>query len=379
MPRPLTLTSETPRRWPTWGSVVGFLCCGVLAVLVFLIVSALQDAEAPPAPPVRPPPNWAADFPERVEQVTAALGQVPLPLPTPSVASQGGGRARWSLRRYELTIPKPPPVPPLAQIFVPLRAAVSGVTVGVSEGDKGATVQIGVDGLLTHIIGLRWLERRPQLAIVVDDLGANLLIARAFSGIEARLTFAITPFTPFAQETGALAELFRREVLLGTPAAARSGEGEGVPTSPSASRAAIGRWLGDSMASVPQAIGIYGRLGLSPDADPERLRWLLTEAKGRKLFLVEPGGPTDATPCAMAAAMQIGCAGDAVVLQASDDQDEIRRQLENALTMARTRGQAIAVVPPLSAAVSAIRSVMASSTATEVDLVPVSAVVTQAR
>ena len=377
--RPAPFVSEPTRPWLTWGGVVGFLCCGVLAVLVFLVMSALQDVDAPPAGPAQPQANWAADFPERVERVTEALGQVPLPLPTPSVASQGSGLARWSLRRYELTIPKPPPSPSLSRLFAPVRAAASGVTVGVSEEERGATVQIGIEGLLTHIVALRWLERRAQLAIIVDNLGANLLIARAFSGIDGRLTFAVTAFAPFAQEVGALAELFHREVLLGAAVPADTGEGAGVSPPPSGGRPAFARWFGNTVAAVPQAVGIYGRFGLSPAPDPERLRWLLAEAKARKLFLVEPGAPTDLTPCDMAAAAQVGCASDVVVLEAGDEEGEMRRQLEGVLAMARTRGQAIAVVPPLPSTVAALQSVLPAVAATGIDLVPVSTIVTQGR
>ena len=77
--RPAPFVSEPTRPWLTWGGVVGFLCCGVLAVLVFLVMSALQDVDAPPAGPAQPQANWAADFPERVERVTEALGA---PMPT---------------------------------------------------------------------------------------------------------------------------------------------------------------------------------------------------------------------------------------------------------------------------------------------------------
>jgi len=350
----------------------------MLAALVFLIVSALREAGAPPAVPAPAPSNWAVDFPKRVERVSAALVQVPFPLPTPVVASQGAGKVRWLLRRYEVTVPKPPLSPSLAELFAPVRAAAPGVTVGVAEGVHGATVQIGVDGLLTHIVALHWLQHRSQLAIIVDDLGGNLLIARAFSEIEAPLAFAVTPFTPFAQEVAALAALFNREVLLRAVRPGGAGEGGGAPAPASGGRAAFVRWFGNNMALLPQAIGLYGCFGLPTAPDPEALRWLLAEAKAKRLFVVEAGGSAAHTPCDVAASMQVACAADVVVVEAGNDEEALRRELASVLELARTRGQLIAVVPPLPSTVTVLQSVLPSVAASGIDLVPVSTIIKQA-
>jgi polysaccharide deacetylase 2 family uncharacterized protein YibQ len=129
------------------------------------------------------------------------------------------------------------------------------------------------------------------------------------------------------------------------------------------------------MSMVPQAVGMYGCFGLPAAPDSEQLRWLLAEAKAKRLFLVEAGGSAGQIGCDLAASMQVACVPDGVVLEGGDDEAAMRRQVAGVLDLARTRGQAIAVVPPLPSTVTVLQSVLPSVAASGIDLVPVSAIV----
>ncbi|MFI5396888.1 MAG: divergent polysaccharide deacetylase family protein [Candidatus Binatia bacterium] len=354
-----------------------FLNCG-LGVLIFLSLSALQQGpEAPVAVPPQPHSDWAADFPERIDRVTAALSQVALPLPTPTMASQGAGAMRWLHRRYDLTLPKPESLNQITQLFDVACAAAPGVTLHVSEETDGAIVQVGVDGLLTHTVTLHWLPHRPRAVIIIGDLGRDLLIARALAGIDAPVTFAIKPFQPFSKEVAELATLFHLEVLLQLePEADHRPDNGPSPASPTAAeRGSLSRWLAQNLAAVPHAVGITSRFQLLLAGDHERRQWLLKDTKEKNLFVVDTSDTSPRDTCEMAASMAVGCADNTVVLDDTDDEQVIQNELRAVVEAARTRGDTIATGHATQAALAALRAVVPAFAAAGVDLVPASTVV----
>src|SRR5207244_8442303 len=133
--------------------------------------------------------------------------------------------------------------------------AAPAATVNITEDAGGAQVQVGVDGLLTHTLTLHWLGHRPRAAIIIDDLGDDLLVARELAGIEAPLTFAVIPLRPFSKETAELATLFSRDVLVHLPMEAEGNDeafdGELRVT---ASRDEIVHTVDLDLAGVPRAL-----------------------------------------------------------------------------------------------------------------------------
>jgi polysaccharide deacetylase 2 family uncharacterized protein YibQ len=365
-----TATPDRRRSRFRGSSIVGFiLTCG-LGVLVYLSVLQLQSPEEPSIPPGPPRPNSSADFPDRIEQVTSALAALPLPLPTPTTVPQGAGALRWTHRRYEITLPKPDGVHGIERLFAPLHHAAAGVTVQTREEAGGAKVQIGVDGLLTHTLMLHWLGHRPRVAIIVDNLGDDLLTARTLAGIEAPLTFAVRPAQPFSKEVAELARLFGREVLMQLPQQA------GRAATPLLNdRAEVERWFSENLTGIPHAVGV------ADDPTPatgntERRQWILSAAKDNNLFVMETAGEgTD--NCETATAALVPCVQGSRLSDDNSDEDSIRKQLDGVLRAARMHGDVVVVGDATSALVAAVRSAIPAFAAAGVELVPVSTVVAE--
>jgi polysaccharide deacetylase 2 family uncharacterized protein YibQ len=369
------------RRLFRGSSVVGFvLTCG-LGLLVYLSALQLQAPETLVAPPTGHVDS-TADFPDRVEQVTAALAQLPLPLPLPTVVPQGAGALRWGHHRYEITVPELHDVGAIDRVFEPLRHAAAGVTVQAIKEANGAKVQVGVDGLLTHTLVLHWLGHKPRAAIIIDNLGSDLLAARTLADIQAPLTFAVRASQPFSKEVAELASLFGREVLVQLPP-----EPEGLTSAetpraetprvatPRAQRGGLLHWFGENLAGVPHAVGITTEPGARLSGDAERMQWFLDATKERNLFLVELAGASPANSCATAAAAGVGCVQSDVLLEDSSEEEGIGKQLDNVLQTARTRGDTVAVGHATPALAAALRSAVPEFAAAGVELVPASTVV----
>jgi polysaccharide deacetylase 2 family uncharacterized protein YibQ len=360
------------RRLFRVGSIVGFiLMCG-LGVLVYLSALQLGSPEGPSLAPGNPRVNSNADFPNRVEQVTTALAELPLPLATPTTVSQGAGALRWTHRRYEITLPNPGGAGNIEQLFEPLRRAAAGVTVQTSEEENGSKVQVGVDGLLTHTLMLHWLGHPPRAAIIIDNLGDDLLSARTLADIGAQLTFAVRAARPFSKEVAELANLFGREVLVQLPQGPELSAA--TATSQPKDRTVLLRWFGEIFTSVPHAVGVTKEPG-SP-LSGERTQWIFDATNEKNLFVVESTGTSGANACnAEAAAVAVACVQSDFLLGDSGDEETIRRQLDAVLQTARTRGDAVVIGHATAALAAALRSAVPAFAAAGVELVPASTVV----
>jgi polysaccharide deacetylase 2 family uncharacterized protein YibQ len=337
----------------------------------------LRGAERWVAPVPTPGPDWAADFPARIERITAALGRLPLPLPVPKEEPQGTGSLRWLRRHYELTVPEPEEADAIERALDPVRAAAAGVTLGVHQDAAGAQAKIAVDGLLTHTIALHWLGRRPRAAIIVDDLGNDLLTARALVNIDAPLTFAVMPSRPFSTEVAELAALFGREVLVHVPMEADSGEDFGardvLPVT--ADRDDILRGLDRGIEAVPHAVGANNHMGSRFTRDRERMRWVLEHLKEKGLFFVDSATTAESVSCDVAATIALPCSARNLFLDDTDDDQAIRRQLDRLVQLAHSRGDVIAIGHPRPATLAALQAALPGFAAADVDLVPVSTIV----
>jgi len=371
-----------PRTRPrlfSWGWLFGCVWSAILAVLIYVSALSLRDVELPTAPPPTPNSNWAADFPARIDQVTKALERLPWPLPTPHEEPNGAGALRWTHRRYDLSLAQPQEPAAINETMQPVRSAAPGVTVRVAAEADGAQVLIGVDGLLTHTLTLHWVTQRPQVAIIIDDLGNDLRMARALVDLDAPLTLAIMPFRPFSQQAAQLAGLFHREVLVHLPMEAESGEEFGATEvlHADADRSTILRGVDDSLAALPQAVGVNNHMGSRLTADRERMQWILERLKEKGLFFIDSRTTPRSVACDVATRIALPCAGRDVFLDDTDEEAAIREQLQSALQLARVRGRAIAIGHPRQATLAALQATLGDFAAAGVDLVPVSALVAE--
>ena len=370
-----------PRSQPRllgWGWLVSLVSSTVLGLLIFLSSLALREPNAVVVAPSVPQPrtNWAADFPSRIQAVTVALDHLPWPVPTPDTDPQGAGALRWTHRRYELTLPAPEDPVALEKTFDPIRDAAAGVTVNVNQEAVGAQVQVGVDGLLTHTLTLHWLGRQPRVAIIIDDLGNDLLIARNLASIDAPLTFAVMPLRPFSKEVAELATLFGREVLVHLPMEAESGEDFGAENVLllSADRDAIIQQLDASLDSVPHAVGVNNHMGSRFTSDRAHMLWVLEYLKQKDLFFIDSRTTPHSVACEVAAAVGVRCAARSLFLDDTDEESAIRAQIELLPKLARQQGDVIAIGHARAATAAALQAALPSLSSAGVQVVAVSTV-----
>ena len=371
-----------PYRRPrliTWSTPLRLLGTIILGVVIYASSQLLDTAIEPLTVPPPPRANWDEDLSARIDRVTALIAHLalPVPIPPPTEIAQGSGAMRWVQRRYDLTLPKPPDLEDLEARFDPLRAAEPGVVVHVTQDANGMEISVGLDGLRTHSLALHWLTRAPRLAVIIDDLGNDLLIARDLVSIAAPLTFAIMPFRPFSAAVAERATLAGREVLLHLPMEADSGKEFGAQgvLHVTAPHDEILRLVDESVAALPQAVGVNNHLGSRFTADRERMQWVLARLKENNLFFIDSKTSPDSVACDVAKTVAVPCATRQIFLDDADDEQRVRKQIAAAVELARRRGDVIAIGHARAATVAALRASLSEALRVGVDIVPASALV----
>jgi len=361
------------------------LCWSIgFGLLLYADVALLEGDIAPINTPITPPSlprstgNWTAELPATIDRVTQALAQLPLALPTPREEPQGTGAVRWKRRHYELSVPAPQAPNAIADLFAPIHSAAPDATVHITEDAGGAQVRIGIDGLLTHSLTLHWHNSRPRAAIIIDDLGNDLHIAHEFAALGVPLAFAVMPGRPFSKEVAELAALLGHEVLVHLPMEAEGGEDFGADNVllVTANRDETVRAVDQDLAAVPHAIGVNNHMGSRFTADAEHMRWVLERIKAAGLFFIDSRTTAHSVACEVAASLALACAERNVFLDDIDDDAAVRDQLHTLLTVARTRGEVIAIGHPRPATLTALQAVLPEFAESHVDIAPLSAIVT---
>lgn len=185
----------------------------------------------------------------------------------------------------------------------------------------------------------------PRLAIIIDDLGY------AEPELVTRLVAQPVPFTvavlPYQEHTKASAEIAHKagkEVILHLPMEGREDKDPGpdalLDRLPEADLRARTR---KALAEVPYIAGANNHMGSKLTADRPRMRTVLEEFKGRKLFFVDSRTTKDTVAYDVAKELGLPSASRKVFLDDSKDFEEIRKQWERAVGLAKKDGEAIAI------------------------------------
>ena len=220
-------------------------------------------------------------------------------------------------------------------------------------------------------------ESGPRLAIIIDDIGADVSAAQTLLKLPVPLTFSVLPDQPHSAE---IAEaVFRRgdQVMLHLPM-----EFEGSAAKPEAVELRVGMnqnevesILAAMLANVPHAIGVNNHEGSRATAEPQLMAELMQSLRARNLFFVD--SRTTAATVAYDEAEQAGvpAASRNVFLDDVETRDAILAQLDLAVRDAQKQGSAIAIGHPHPTTIAALAEELPGLKSRGVQLVFVSTLV----
>ena len=215
---------------------------------------------------------------------------------------------------------------------------------------------------------------RPQMAIVIDDMGLSLKSAAEFTALPLPLTFAIFPLLKNSLKVASHFINHNRDIILHTPM-----EPRGYPSvdpGPGALFIAMGDnevrsvFLKD-LQFFPGIIGVNNHMGSRLTADPQKMALVMEILKGRNLFFLDSRTIADSVAYKKAVEAGIPALQRDVFLDNVPDVDHIVEQFQELIEVAKVKGRAIGIGHPYPVTATALALLPEMANRAGVDIVAV--------
>ena len=217
-----------------------------------------------------------------------------------------------------------------------------------------------------------------QLAVIIDDMGSSMQEARALAGIGLPVTFSIIPGLRSDREVADFAAKSGIETMIHIPMQSKGWpqrrlEANGLLLS--MDDAAIREHLRDYALRIPGAHGVNNHMGSEFTEHEDKMRTVLEVLKGRGLFFVDSVTTPQTVGLRLAREMGVKAGKRNVFLDNEQDGAYIRRQLAQAVRMAKRNGAAIAICHPHPATIATLAEALPALAGQGITLVAVSRLV----
>ena len=197
-----------------------------------------------------------------------------------------------------------------------------------------------------------------RIAILIDDVGNDLAQGRRVIRLSAPVALAILPHTAFGARLAREAHRQRKEILLHLPMQPLREEDPGpgrIDVGMPAREIAL--TLDYNLSTVPHAVGVNNHMGSRATRDEPTMRALLQALHSRGRLFYLDSRTVDASPAArLGRTLGLPVLARDVFLDNDLNQASIRRRLDEATHLARTRGHAIAIGHPHAATLSQLEA-----------------------
>lgn len=217
-------------------------------------------------------------------------------------------------------------------------------------------------------------EERPRLAIIMDDLGDNLVNGLRSVRLEGKVTCSFLPFAPYTNGLARQAHFQEKEVMLHLPMDSLDdrhlGPG-GLKVGMLQDR--FLQILRADLKAVPYATGVNNHMGSLLTQLPENMAWLMAELSRHPFYFVDSRTTNFTVAREYAQLWGIPSQRRDVFLDNHQTRPAIMRQLRKALTVAKAQGHAVAIGHPYDVTLDVLEEWLPRLAREEgVEIVPVS-------
>ncbi|MBJ6726305.1 divergent polysaccharide deacetylase family protein [Geomesophilobacter sediminis] len=199
------------------------------------------------------------------------------------------------------------------------------------------------------------------VAIIIDDMGTNVSEVRELLAIGQPLTFSVIPSLAKAKAVAEIAHSAGAEVMVHMPM-----EPQGYPKQRmekiglllSMDDAEVAQRVKGYFQTVPFAVGANNHMGSRFTEDAGKMETVLTVLKERGMFFIDSRTSPASVGLETARELGVKTAARQVFLDNVQDDALIRKQLQQAVSIARKRGSAIAICHPHPATIRALRGAL---------------------
>lgn len=199
-------------------------------------------------------------------------------------------------------------------------------------------------------------DRRPRVAIIIDDMGYNLAIGQQLLQLDLGLSFSFLPAAPHTSALVQQAQTSGRSILVHLPMEPKTSQGneEQETLLVGENEEALQAKLKGMLAAVPAAVGANNHMGSRFTEDRKRMRLVLAQLQARSMFYIDSFTSTASMGETTAQQMGLPTARRTVFLDNQQQPGAICRQLGVLAAKATAEGEAIAIGHPNRAMVEAL-------------------------
>lgn len=219
----------------------------------------------------------------------------------------------------------------------------------------------------------------PRIGIIIDDLGNRGALDRRAVALDGPVAMAVLPDTPYARSIANSAHAAGKEVLVHMPM-----QSVNDPDPPpgflslDTTRAGLVRRVEHALASVPHAAGLNNHMGSLMTRHPGDMNWLMEElARHPGLFFVDSRTTPRTVAAEMAREDHVPTLSRDVFLDDVLDDASVSKAFDRLLTIARRKGQALAIGHPHPVTLGVLERRLPELKAAGVTLVPLSAMLSK--
>lgn len=193
------------------------------------------------------------------------------------------------------------------------------------------------------------LDKLPKVAIIIDDIGLDLEMAKKFLSLDAVFTFSILPYAPFQENILKAVRSRGWETMLHLPMEPdeypKVNPGQGALLTSMTPDQLISQ-LTLNLAAVPGVTGVNNHMGSRMTAVSNQMNQIFSILKKKGLFFIDSRTCSQTLCRSSARLLQLPFAERDIFIDHLHTPDFIRGQLKKLIKVAQKNGQAIGIAHP---------------------------------
>lgn len=191
------------------------------------------------------------------------------------------------------------------------------------------------------------LDARPQISIIIDDMGDRSELGRRALALPGAVAFAMLPGTPHGREQAKAAHAAGKEVLLHFPLEPTEGKPHPLAVTTRSSREQLIRRLREDLAQLPHVVGVNIHQGSRLSQRGDYMNWMMAELSVRPdLYFVDSYTTAASVAETTARNWRLATTRRHVFLDDSIKEADIAHQFQRLIRKARRDGRAVAIGHP---------------------------------
>ncbi|MEE8481520.1 MAG: divergent polysaccharide deacetylase family protein [Desulfobacterales bacterium] len=192
-------------------------------------------------------------------------------------------------------------------------------------------------------------EEKPRIAIIIDDIGYDRIIAEKFLELDAVITFSILPHSPFQNTISRMAHSKGFESMLHLPMEPkeypRIKPGPGALLISMSPDQLLNQLIND-LDAVPYIKGVNNHMGSKMTENSDQLHQIFSVLKQRGLFFIDSRTTSKSLCKPSARLLQTPFAQRDVFIDHIPEPDFIRKQIKLLIRIANKKGIAVGIAHP---------------------------------